>query len=217
MKNNFNKSQLNGNINRASFNDDRDDVMSALVRMDAQAETPPARQLPQHGDRVENFIAAAAENAATTVRLPNESAIPAAAASYLRENQLPPFVVCTAEWLPLNWHAVGLSAECRAPTDDDVCGLSGIVAAAADYGAMLVDSTHPHQLTISLLPPHHLAVLRAQDIYASLENVLEKSFAASPRARNIICGPSRTADIEQTLTLGAHGPVAVHIMIIEVA
>jgi len=199
------------------FKDDREAVLSSLERMDDQAETPPSPPLPHSGGKVENFTAAAVANASTVEQLAGESAVPAAVAGYLKQNELPPEIVCTPEWEQLDWQAVGVQAHCREPLDDDTAGVTGITAAAADYGAMLADSGHPHQLTLSLLPPHHIAVLRVQDIYPTLAEVMDKSFAVenSPRARNIICGPSRTADIEQTLTLGAHGPVAVHILIIE--
>jgi len=201
------------------FKDDREAVLSSLERMDDQAETPPSPPLPHSGDKVENFTAAAVANASTVERLASESAVPAAVAGYLKQNKLPMEIVCTPEWEKLDWQAVGITVHCREPLDDDTTGVTGITAAAADYGAMLADSSHPHQLTLSLLPPHHIAVLREQDIYPTLAEVMEKSFAVSgqgsPRARNIICGPSRTADIEQTLTLGAHGPVAVHILIIK--
>jgi L-lactate dehydrogenase complex protein LldG len=45
-------------------------------------------------------------------------------------------------------------------------------------------------------------------------DLLRREIGSMPRAVNFISGPSRTADIEQTVTLGAHGPYRVHVMLI---
>ena len=71
----------------------------------------------------------------------------------------------------------------------------------------------------SLLPETHIAVLRRSRIVRSMEDAwalqrAEHGADAMPRAVNFISGPSRTADIEQTLVLGAHGPYRVHLVII---
>jgi len=68
--------------------------------------------------------------------------------------------------------------------------------------------------TASLLPEIHLAVLRAEDIYETLPEVLRLACRAPASSLVLISGPSRTADIEMTLTIGVHGPRQVHTFLV---
>ncbi len=71
--------------------------------------------------------------------------------------------------------------------------------------------------TTSLLPETHIAVLPLDRLVATMEDawgLLRAEGGTMPRAVNFVSGPSRTADIEQTVTLGAHGPYRVHIVIV---
>ena len=70
--------------------------------------------------------------------------------------------------------------------------------------------------TVSLLPETHIAVVRASRVVRAMEDAwaLVREAGGMPRAVNFISGPSRTADIEQTVTLGAHGPYRVHIVLV---
>ena len=63
----------------------------------------------------------------------------------------------------------------------------------------------------SLLPDVHIVVLYARDIYSSMDQVLHLEEIGDSAAVSLISGPSRTADIEMTLTLGVHGPKEVHV------
>jgi L-lactate dehydrogenase complex protein LldG len=71
------------------------------------------------------------------------------------------------------------------------------------------------------LPETHIAVVQGDDIVASYEDVFDRIRSAygagrMPRTLNMITGPSRTADIEQRLELGAHGPKRLHIIILDI-
>ena len=80
---------------------------------------------------------------------------------------------------------------------------------------MLSDPASPTATT--LLPDTHIAVLRAERIVAGMEDafaLIRSERGALPRAVNMISGPSRTGDIEQTIVLGAHGPFRVHIVLV---
>jgi len=72
--------------------------------------------------------------------------------------------------------------------------------------------------TVSLLPETHIAIVAASRIFAHMEDgwdLARRELGQLPRAVNFISGPSRTADIEQTMVLGAHGPYRVHIIVVE--
>jgi L-lactate dehydrogenase complex protein LldG len=59
-----------------------------------------------------------------------------------------------------------------------------------------------------------IAILRAADVVGELEDVMAKLGGVLPSTLNLVSGPSRTGDIEQTIQLGAHGPFRVHIVVV---
>ena len=71
--------------------------------------------------------------------------------------------------------------------------------------------------TLSLVPPLHVAVLRASDLYASLPAAiaaLDLATTGMPTNLVLVTGPSKTADIQQVLAFGAHGPKALVIVLV---
>jgi L-lactate dehydrogenase complex protein LldG len=91
-------------------------------------------------------------------------------------------------------------------------GLTGAVAGIAETGTMVLPVGTKRSQLASLLPPVHFAILRAEDIYRTMEEWLAasgKEQMAGTACMNLISGPSRTADIEMTLTIGVHGPCEV--------
>jgi L-lactate dehydrogenase complex protein LldF len=102
------------------------------------------------------------------------------------------------------------------PEPQAQAGLSGARAAAAETGSILVQSGNGMPLTASLLPEIHLVVLYENQIKSSVAEVLSMINADSPipAALALISGPSRTADIEMTLTIGVHGPREIHVFCI---
>jgi L-lactate dehydrogenase complex protein LldG len=111
--------------------------------------------------------------------------------------------------------------EIAAPLDASVrVGLTGVDAALAGTGSLILCAGPGKPRTVSLLPDVHVVVMTADQIVPKLE-----TWAAARRASGlaefrqssnvlVISGPSRTADIAMQLVLGAHGPAAVHILII---
>jgi len=108
----------------------------------------------------------------------------------------------------------------QALDDIPVC-ISGVDAAIAESGTMVVVNGPGRARLASLLPPIHIALLPADRIVRTLPqafDLLQERFGDGLfRDRsNIVCitGPSRTADIELRLTLGVHGPKEVHAVVI---
>ena len=96
--------------------------------------------------------------------------------------------------------------------DNDLVGITGAFCAKAETGTLMMPSDAETPATTSLLPETHVAVLDPRRIVNSMEDawdLLRREHKQLPRAVNFISGPSRTADIEQTVTLGAHGPYRV--------
>ncbi|OGN93061.1 MAG: hypothetical protein A2Y88_10755 [Chloroflexi bacterium RBG_13_48_10] len=85
-------------------------------------------------------------------------------------------------------------------------GLSGASAGIAETGSLLILGGTGRPLLTSLLPEIHIAILREGDIYKHLHQVLQLEDVKRAPAAILVSGPSRTADIEMTLTIGVHGP-----------
>ncbi|MCJ7660755.1 MAG: LutB/LldF family L-lactate oxidation iron-sulfur protein [Anaerolineales bacterium] len=90
-------------------------------------------------------------------------------------------------------------------------GLTGAFAAVAETGTLALRSGPQRLQAASLLPEVHLVVLDVRDIYRSMDQVLQLEEISQSAAVSLISGPSRTADIEMTLTLGVHGPKEVYV------
>ena len=93
-------------------------------------------------------------------------------------------------------------------------GITGALAGIAETGTLVIPGGEGQPLTASLLPEIHIAVLRASDIFPSMEAVFELPEIARAPAVVLVSGPSRTADIEMTLTIGVHGPGELHVFLI---
>jgi L-lactate dehydrogenase complex protein LldG len=115
-------------------------------------------------------------------------------------------------WLPDGGDRIGRLAA----LDPIRVGITGAFAGIAESGTIAVVSGPGRSRLASLLTPVHIAVLRADRLYPSLTAF----FAAHPDIADegsnlvLITGPSRTADIEMTLTRGVHGPGEIHVVVI---
>jgi L-lactate dehydrogenase complex protein LldG len=99
-------------------------------------------------------------------------------------------------------------------------GITGVDAALAATGSFVVSAREGRDRSVSLLPFVHIVVLREAQILPHLEAWLASCAADLEAFRAIgnhvvITGPSRTADIAMELVLGAHGPAAMHILVMK--
>lgn len=101
----------------------------------------------------------------------------------------------------------------REPRPHIRAGLTGVLAGIAESGTLVLPGGEGMPLTASLLPEIHLAVLRDKDICETLSQALRIPAVRQASAVALISGPSRTADIEMTLTIGVHGPRRVHVFL----
>jgi L-lactate dehydrogenase complex protein LldG len=183
----------------------------------------PQPTLPD--DLVARFIERAGHMESTVERLAARSDVPRAVVRYLDALELPPAIaeqkshvgVCWPELADLDWAAAGLSIEARPTTGHDRLGITGCFCAIAETGTLVFVSGPEMHTGTTLLPDTHVVVLRTADVVATMEDAFARVRAARPdlpRAINLISGPSRTGDIEQTIVLGAHGPYRVHVLVL---
>ena len=176
-------------------------------------------------DLVERFIERAKAMASTVERIASIEQVPAAVAGYLDALVLPPELaaqkshagVCWPEFGGLDWSGAGLSIETRPTTGGDRLGITGCFCAIAETGTLVMTSGADTPTATTLLPDTHVAVVRAQRVVSGMEEAFARLRAergVMPRAVNLISGPSRTGDIEQTIVLGAHGPFRLHLLVL---
>jgi len=196
-------------------------VHSRLKRPTPVSVTRPERTQAPMARPVTNvlqdFIARAESLQSTTDHVADLNAVPAAVAQYLQARGLPLKSVIWPSLKALDWFSCGLTAEARPPVSEDRLGITETFCGIAETGTLLLHSGVDHFSTTSLLPETHIAVLRVDRIVERMEQafaLMQSELGQLPRATNFISGPSRTADIEQTIVIGAHGPRRVHIILV---
>ena len=114
-----------------------------------------------------------------------------------------------------------LGVTVAAPDNSEVrVGITGVNAAVATTGSIIVESGAGRSRSASLLPDVHIALMRAEQILPDLETWQDVQKGAGYPAfteassTTVITGPSKTADIAHQLVKGAHGPREVHVMIL---
>jgi L-lactate dehydrogenase complex protein LldG len=181
-----------------------------------RAQIPPRQQLAL-------FEAQVTALAGTVSRVASVAEVPAALADYLRSQNLPPKVkrAPTPELAGLPWSTAPLlEVSAGAAVDADQISLTPAFCAVAETGTLVLHSGPETPTSLAFLPETHVVVLKASQMVGTYEEAFRKTRAAlgegeMPRSFNFITGPSRTADIEQKIELGAHGPRRLHIILVE--
>jgi L-lactate dehydrogenase complex protein LldG len=183
----------------------------------------PRPRLPD--DLLARFMQRATDMESTVERIAGQGEIPAAVARYLDALALPEMLaaqkshagVCWPAFADLDWAGAGLQIESRPTAGADRLGITGCFCAIAETGTLVVLSGAATPTATTLLPDTHVAVLPADRVVPGMEEafaLIRRECGMLPRAVNMISGPSRTGDIEQTVVVGAHGPFRVHILVV---
>jgi L-lactate dehydrogenase complex protein LldG len=100
-------------------------------------------------------------------------------------------------------------------------GVTAAEYAIAETGTIVLSSDEPDALLVSLLPPLHIAVVRSEQMIATMDEALARigrermGPGSSTRSVTLITGPSRTSDVELVLSIGVHGPKELHVIILD--
>ncbi len=190
----------------------------------ARLAAPTPNRLPaaSRGDRatlLRRFVAKLRRVDASVEALAAYDAVPAAVAVQAGPGT-PVRVAPHPSLAGLDWAGAGLAATLGAARDGDAVGVSHAVAGVAESGTLVLCSGAESPTTLNFLPDLHLVVLDADAVTGSYEAVWAALRGTAtdgrflPRTVNWITGPSRTADIEQTLYLGIHGPRRLHVLLV---
>lgn len=194
---------------------------------DYLAQHPAGPRPAIEGDLRIRFRAMSEKMSSTVEEIGHRAEAPAAIARYLQANALPLSAVIWPQLATLDWAAAGMRVEVRAPRRDeadhgaDRVGITGCFCALAETGTLVLLSGPDTYASTHLLPDTHIALVPASRIVKGMEDAFALMRAERggveammPRALNMVSGPSRTGDIEQTIVLGAHGPFRVHILVL---
>jgi L-lactate dehydrogenase complex protein LldG len=194
--------------------------------------THPRHLIPQRSrlprpEQVALFIRNVEKEFGTVERVPDHAAIPAAMGEYLAAQNLPSRFVMAPhpELTAVPWAARPLlTFEQRRAQATDQVSLQHGYAAVAETGTLMLPSGPERPTTLNLLVETEVVVLRASRVVGAYEEAWDLLRAESRDARSggfmprnimFVTGPSRSADIEQTLELGAHGPRRLHVILVD--
>jgi L-lactate dehydrogenase complex protein LldG len=113
-----------------------------------------------------------------------------------------------------NAQAAGCHVHRGAAPELEGAGVSTALYGLADTGSVVLAASPEEPRANSLLPDVHVTLLREDRILPGLEELFAALGAELPSALAIVTGPSRSADIEQRLAVGVHGPREVHVVLI---
>jgi len=183
----------------------------------------PSRSRLPHGDQVALFVSNVEREYGTVIRLPDAAAVPGAVTDYLAMQNLPSALAMAPHpalrAVPWSERPLLHIREGRAE-GSDVVSLQHGFAGIAETGTLMLPSAPERPTTLNLLAETALVLLRASRVVGAYEeawDLLRAEYGEGVMPRNVmlVTGVSRSADIEQTLELGAHGPRRLHVLLLD--
>lgn len=204
----------------------RENDAAARAMIEARLLNPAPTLLPRRSQDdpeawIELFVQQAKSVQASVELVASFADLPAIVADYLRRHNLPLNLV-TARHPELDgtaWDEGLWDIRQGIPSKDDPTGLTVAVAGIAETGTLMLASDQDYPTTLAYLPETSIIVLPSANIHGAYEQALEafRGKMAMPRSINLITGPSRSGDIEQTIQLGAHGPRRLLVVLVDEA
>ena len=183
----------------------------------AQHIRGPVPSIAMH-DPVSHFIEECARLKSTLAECNDIADVPREVACYIVAESLAARAVGWHEFSALNWASAGIQFDDRAAIPDDLIGVTGCFCGIGETGTLLLLSAPATPKATALLPETHICILKKSRIVPTMEDafaLMRNEIGEPPRATFFVSGPSRTADIEQTIVIGAHGPYRVHVVLIQ--
>lgn len=218
------KAEILGNIRRGLKRSAP--TSDQLARVHERLTNHPRNLIPQraqrpHPEQVALFVRMASEAAAEVHQLASLQEVPDVCAAWLAKHTLHQLVTATSpDIAALDWSAhPQIERHTRVAQVGDQASLTSCFAGIAETGTLMLYSQPDSPTTLNFLPDAHFVVLNQRDIVGPYEDAWQKlrqhSGSTLPRSVNMITGPSRSADIEQKLQMGAHGPKDLIILLID--
>ena len=167
---------------------------------------------------VERFLAKLAKFSGTCTKIGTQAETVQAVSDYLTAQKLPMRLALAPNPLldGISWPE-GWQVKRGCAQGEDLTGLAVAYCGIAETGSLVMLSGLDSPTTLNFLPDDFLCVLDEKRIVPRMEDawaLMREEHRDMPRSTNIITGPSRTADVEQTIQLGAHGPRRLHVLLL---
>lgn len=198
--------------------------LARSVQDDARSAQATAAETPRpvvDGILVERFISKHAQVQGTAQVVSAHAEVIGAVSDYLGEHGLPREMVMSdsrfleeLDW-PRDWRI-----DRRAAKKEDLVSVTGALCAIAESGTIVFASAQGSPSPNLFLPENHIAVFDAGQVVRHLDDalaMLSPDVFEESRAIHMVTGPSKTADVEQTIQYGAHGPRRLHAIIVDSA
>ena len=204
---------------RKALDRDRELDASIATALDSRLNNCGPHVLPVFDELpVERFVSKLESVHATTSRVAGVADIAAAIDGYICAHGLSTNIVAARGALldNIDW-PTAYRIEHRGATVDDAVAITEALAGIAETGTLVCGSSESHPTSLNFLPENHVVVMSESRLFKHMEDVwqeLRRLPGGLPRAVNLITGPSKTADVEQTIQYGAHGPRRLHVIII---
>jgi L-lactate dehydrogenase complex protein LldG len=190
--------------------------VSAVHEHIAKHESGPLPKMDWPDD-AERFLEQCERLQTSHATLADISKLPAEIMRYMQDKNVGTALIGWDEFSLLDWNGASLNFQARTAKDLDTVGLTSCFCAIAETGTLLLLSSASTPKTVALLPETHICTVRKERIVKTMEDafaLMRKEIGQPPRSMFFVSGPSRTADIEQTIVIGAHGPYRVHVVVI---
>ena len=196
-------------------------LRAAVPRHQAELAPAPRRaaaQAPRPAEVEARFIERLEAARSTVERVASLAEVPAAVARYLAGQNLPARLHLAPELKDrVDFGGSAVTVVDALPVEDGWAVLAGCVAGVAETGTFVAASGPDRDQRLNYLAETLIVVVGAGQIVAAYEDVWNglrvRAGNEAPRLVSFITGPSRTADIEQTIEWGAHGPRRLHVLI----
>lgn len=202
-------------ISRTLAHEAAADAPEIVLRMEARPRGPQ----PQWAESLRaRFLHKLEKAAGSWIEVADRANIAQAVADYLAARGLPPRLVAAPHPLleDIAWPE-GFRTESRRARGEDRTSLVVAFCGIAETGSLVLPAGADSPTSLNFLPDDFLCVLSENRIVPRMEDawaLLRAERGAMPRAVNLVTGPSRTADVEQTIQLGAHGPRRLHVLLL---
>ena len=191
---------------------------SVRAGLDRRLAAPRANLTPALAeDPVSLFVRKANAVHTRISMVPTLAGVSEVVVRHLEDNGLGDAIVVAPELEEVPW-SNRLAVERRAAHGSDQVSVTGAFAGIAETGSVMLLSGPESPTTLNFLPEDHIVVLRESRIVPHPEDawaLLREERSSMPRTVNLICGPSKTGDVELVILEGAHGPRRFHVIVVQ--
>lgn len=200
-----------GNIRRSLHRNGYSPAERAAL--DLRLAQPQPNLIPLRGqgsqpEKVDRFVTMARASQAVVQRIGRLGDVPATVAAILTDAGFPADAAVAPALQFLDWRQAGVTARFDMAKADEIAAVTPALWGVAETGTLVTTSAPQRPTSMNFLADLHFMVLTEENVIGAYEEIWTRlrQDEGLPRSVNLITGPSRTGDIEQTLQLGAHGP-----------